>query len=330
VVVAFLLFGQFVVNAFDVVLLLLTVDFVTIALATDRVVAPPYPSDWRMGPLARTGVVVGVLALGESLGLLEGLRRFRPGLVATAGPLHTFGFEILFYFGIFTILSVRSHGPFWSRRPGRELLAAISVDLLGITAAVTVGFPYLTAVPLADTLLLLGAVALATLGVNDAVKTWLLRPRPGDRPPPSARAEALLMAADRAEHVEAVIRPALEAGRWVVTDRFAGSTLAYQGWGRGLADGPLRQVVAWAAGGVEADLSIFVDVPPAVARERLAGLRPDRLERLDPAFHERVRHGYVALARAEPARWARVDGTPTADEVAEAVAAVVSGRLGLP
>ncbi len=186
VVVAFLLFGQFVVNAFDVVLLLLTVDFVTIALATDRVVAPPYPSDWRMGPLARTGVVVGVLALGESLGLLEGLRRFRPGLVATAGPLHTFGFEILFYFGIFTILSVRSHGPFWSRRPGRDLLAAISVDLLGITAAVTVGFPYLTAVPLADTLLLLGAVALATLGVNDAVKTWLLRPRPGDRPPPWA------------------------------------------------------------------------------------------------------------------------------------------------
>ena len=164
-------------------------------------------------------------------------------------------------------------------------------------------------------------------GLGRALRALLLDP---DRPPPSARAEALLMAADRAEHVEAVIRPALEAGRWVVTDRFAGSTLAYQGWGRGLADGPLRQVVAWAAGGVEADLSIFVDVPPAVARERLAGLRPDRLERLDPAFHERVRHGYVALARAEPARWARVDGTPTADEVAEAVAAVVSGRLGLP
>ena len=109
-----------------------------------------------------------------------------------------------------------------------------------------------------------------------------------DLPPVSERAEALLMAADRAQHVAEVVSPALGEGRWVVTDRFSGSTLAYQGYGRGLDLEELRRLVAWAARGVTADLTILLDVPLAVARRRVNPDRADRLERLDAGFHERV------------------------------------------
>ncbi len=150
------------------------------------------------------------------------------------------------------------------------------------------------------------------------------------RPSPVPRAEALLMAADRAQHVDEVIHPALVEGRWVVTDRFSGSTLAYQGWGRGLATDALRQVVAWAAGDLQPDLSVLVDVTPEVARQRLVGGSADRLERLDGDFHERVRHGFVAMARADEAHWAVVDGNAGVDEVAAEVARAVAERLGAP
>ena len=119
------------------------------------------------------------------------------------------------------------------------------------------------------------------------------------------------MAADRSQHVDEVVGPALAAGRWVVSDRFTGSTLAYQGWGRGLAVADLRPMVAWAAGGVVADLSILVDVTTAEARRRLAAGAPDRLETLDAEFFERVRDGFLAQAEADPARWAVVDGSGT-------------------
>jgi dTMP kinase len=147
---------------------------------------------------------------------------------------------------------------------------------------------------------------------------------------PAVRAEALLMAADRAQHVAEVIEPQLARGRWVVTDRFSGSTLAYQGYGRGLDVGELARVVAWATSGLEADLSVLVDVPGSVARGRLAAVRPDRLERLDEAFHRRVGDGFRALAEADPRRWAVVDGTPGPAAVARAVAEVVDDRLGRP
>jgi len=146
----------------------------------------------------------------------------------------------------------------------------------------------------------------------------------------SARSEALLMAADRAEHVDRVIRPALEAGRWVVTDRFSGSTLAYQGYGRGLAVEDLGVVVAWAADGTEPDLVVLVDVPLTVARARLGSTRPDRLEGLDESFHDRVRRGFLALAAADPARWVVVDGTGAPDEVEAEVARASTARLGAP
>jgi dTMP kinase len=136
--------------------------------------------------------------------------------------------------------------------------------------------------------------------------------------PIGARAETLLMAADRAQHVEEVIRPALERGQDVVCDRFSGSTLAYQGYGRGLDLEDLAWISRWAARGLEPDVVILLDVPSDVAANRMAGA-PDRMEAEDRSFHERVVAGYRALATADPARWVVVDGAGTVDEVAERV-----------
>jgi dTMP kinase len=140
-------------------------------------------------------------------------------------------------------------------------------------------------------------------------------------------AEALLMAADRAQHVAEVLRPALESGQWVVSDRFSASTLAYQGFGRGLPLGQLEALVAWATGGLEPDLTVLVDVEPARCRERRRSA-PDRFEGLDASFHDRVRRGYHELARAGGERWAVVDGSGPVEEVARAVRHVVEARLG--
>ena len=132
------------------------------------------------------------------------------------------------------------------------------------------------------------------------------------------RAEALLMAADRAQHVAEVVRPTLEQGRDVVCDRFSGSTLAYQGYGRGLDPDELAWLSSWAARGLEPDVVVLLDVPRDVAAGRSGG-SPDRMEAEDAAFHERVLAGYHALAAADPGRWVVVDGRGTVDEVAERV-----------
>ena len=142
------------------------------------------------------------------------------------------------------------------------------------------------------------------------------------------RSEALLMAADRAQHVAEVVAPALEAGRWVVTDRFSGSTLAYQGYGRGLDLDDLRQLTEWATAGISPDLNVLVDVPVAVGRGRRAGGRDDRLESLGDEFQERVRSGYLALAAADPERWVVIDGVGARDEVATRLRTAVVARLG--
>ena len=132
------------------------------------------------------------------------------------------------------------------------------------------------------------------------------------------RAEALLMAADRAQHVAEVVRPALDRGQDVVTDRYSGSTIAYQGYGRGLDRDELAWLSRWAACGLEPDVVLLLDVPAAVAASRMAGAR-DRMEAEDLAFHARVTEGYRALAAADPGRWVVVDGSGTIDEVAERV-----------
>ncbi|HEY2427946.1 MAG TPA: dTMP kinase [Acidimicrobiales bacterium] len=144
------------------------------------------------------------------------------------------------------------------------------------------------------------------------------------------RAEALLMAADRAQHASEVVLPALGAGRSVVSDRSVWSSLAYQGYGRGLDLAEIRRVSDWALRGRWPDLAVLVDVSPAVAARRLraAGRVPDRLEAAGESFHRRVRDGFAALAAAEPERWVRVDGEAGPDVVASAVLAAVRGRLG--
>jgi dTMP kinase len=132
------------------------------------------------------------------------------------------------------------------------------------------------------------------------------------------RAEALLMAADRAQHVAEVVRPALDAGRPVVSDRFSGSTLAYQGYGRGLDLGDLAWLSGWATEGLEPDVVFLLDVDQEVAAARRCRPR-DRIEAAGDTFHQRVVAGYQALAAADPDRWVVVDGSGTVDEVAARV-----------
>ena len=142
------------------------------------------------------------------------------------------------------------------------------------------------------------------------------------------RAEALLMAADRAQHVAEVIRPALDAGRIVVTDRFAGSSLAYQSYGRGLPLDEVEQLSRWATDGVWPDLVVLLDVPEEVSEARL-GAERDRMEEVGDGFHQRVVAGFRALAAADPDRWVVVDGTGTVDEVADRVCAAIAPRVGV-
>jgi dTMP kinase len=154
-----------------------------------------------------------------------------------------------------------------------------------------------------------------------------------DAPPPTLRAEALLMAADRAEHVAQVIEPALSSGAWVVTDRYSGSTLAYQGYGRGLEVAALSELVRWATGGVEADLSVLVDVPVDAAAARLAagarrGRRADRMERLGPDFAARVRAGFLTQSADDAAHWLVVDGTGDPGAITAHIVEAVRARLG--
>ena len=137
-------------------------------------------------------------------------------------------------------------------------------------------------------------------------------------------AEALLMAADRAQHVAEVIRPALARGAWVVSDRFVPSSLAYQGVGRGLGVHEVEQLNALATAGIEPDLVVVLDLAPEAARRRL-GPRPDRLEGENDAFALAVHEAYRDLARARG--WVLVDADTTPDAVDDAVWSAVCERL---
>jgi dTMP kinase len=140
------------------------------------------------------------------------------------------------------------------------------------------------------------------------------------------RAEALLMVADRAQHVAEVISPALKAGRHVVSDRYFGSTLAYQGYGRGLPIAELRQLSSWASENLWPDLVVLLDVPREVAMRR-TGKTPDRMEAAGEVFHDKVQRGYRALAAADTTRWVVIDGAAAPGEVAAAVWEAVVTRL---
>jgi dTMP kinase len=143
------------------------------------------------------------------------------------------------------------------------------------------------------------------------------------------RAEALLMAADRAQHMEEVVLPALATGRHVVTDRSVYSTLAYQGHGRELGADSLRTLNDWALGGRLPDLVVYIEVPQPMLDERLKKRDLDRFEREGAEFFVRVRRGFEELRDADPDRWVTIDGTAPKDDVEAVVWREVSSRLGL-
>ncbi|MFG2330162.1 dTMP kinase [Streptomyces sp. NPDC048604] len=138
----------------------------------------------------------------------------------------------------------------------------------------------------------------------------------------SHRAEALLYAADRAEHVDSLVKPALERGAIVISDRYIDSSVAYQGAGRDLSPTEVARINRWATGGLVPHLTVLLDVSPETARERFTEA-PDRLESEPPEFHARVRAGFLALAAADPARYLVVD----AGQEPESVTTVVRHRL---
>ena len=150
--------------------------------------------------------------------------------------------------------------------------------------------------------------------VGAAVRAILLEPATGELSP---RTEALLYAADKAEHVDTVVLPALERGAVVVTDRYVDSTLAYQGAGRALTPDELQWLVDWATRRVRPALTVLLDVDADTGSERLTGL--DRLEAEPAEFHRRIRERFRELAEAEPTRYLVLDAGAPADQISTAV-----------
>lgn len=142
-------------------------------------------------------------------------------------------------------------------------------------------------------------------------------------------AEALIIAADRAQHLAEVVRPALAAGRHVVSDRSVYSTLAYQGYGRGLPLDDLRAINDWAVGTTWPDLVVLLRVPEDVTRDRMSRRELDRFERAGTAFHRRVDDGFTEMAAADPDRWVVVDASGPIDAVTATIRTAVTERLGL-
>ncbi|MDQ3312344.1 MAG: dTMP kinase [Actinomycetota bacterium] len=142
-----------------------------------------------------------------------------------------------------------------------------------------------------------------------------------------SRAEALMIAADRAQHMARVVIPALDAGRDVVSDRSVYSTLAYQGYGRGVDLDELTRVNTWAVRGRWPDLVVLLDVPSDMVDARLADRDLDRFERENTEFHRRVRDGFHTMAGKDAERWIVIDATAEKDAVGRAIAAAVDERL---
>lgn len=143
------------------------------------------------------------------------------------------------------------------------------------------------------------------------------------------RAEAALFAADRAHHVASKIRPALERGEIVITDRYFDSSVAYQGAGRELSMEEVRNLSLWAVGGLLPDLTVLLDLPADVARSRRnkTGTEPDRLESEKIEFFERARQAYLGLAENEPERFLVVDAATDVEKMQEIIRARVSGLI---
>ena len=145
----------------------------------------------------------------------------------------------------------------------------------------------------------------------------------------SHRAEALLTAADRAQHIDEIVRPALTLGRHVVSDRSVYSTLAYQGYGRCLPIDEIRQINEWAIHSCWPDLVVLIDTPIEVLERRMRGRQLDRFEREDDEFHARVREGFRTMADADPDHWVVIDGGASMEEVGTNIRRCVTERLQL-
>ena len=143
------------------------------------------------------------------------------------------------------------------------------------------------------------------------------------------RTEALLMAADRAQHMAEIIEPALTRGQHVVSDRSIYSTLAYQGYGRRLGTTELLSISTWALNGRLPDVVVFIDVPTQILNERLAKRNLDRFEREGADFFARINDGFHELMAADPSRWIVIDGTAPKDDVEADIRRQVTDRLSL-
>ncbi len=160
--------------------------------------------------------------------------------------------------------------------------------------------------------------------LGQALRGLLLHPPEAAAPCPTA--ELLLYAADRAQHVEAFIRPALDAGDWVLCDRFAGSTAAYQGYGRGLSLALIEQLEAIATSGLRADLTLWLDLPLALSLQRRQGRAADRIEASGEAFLARVAAGFGQLAAQRG--WLRLEASAPAPQVTAQCCQLIRAALG--
>jgi dTMP kinase len=139
--------------------------------------------------------------------------------------------------------------------------------------------------------------------------------------------EALLFTAARAQHVEEVIRPRLARGELVLCDRYSDSTIAYQGYGRGLDLDTLRRLQSEATGGLQPELTLLLNLPIETGLSRIPRTAQDRLDRETATFHQRVRAGYQEMAAADPRRWREVDAAADEDQVARRILELVSDAL---
>ena len=159
---------------------------------------------------------------------------------------------------------------------------------------------------------------------GDAIREVLLNPELRIDPLP----EFLLYSASRAQHVEEVIQPALNAGKLIISDRFAGASVAYQGYGRGLDLSFVRALSEKVTNGVHPDLTLLLDIEPERGLERVAKRgQKDRLEQADLSFHQEVRRGFLEQAK-EDESWVVLDAEQPEEVLAEAIWQVVVGRLG--
>jgi dTMP kinase len=164
--------------------------------------------------------------------------------------------------------------------------------------------------------------------IGEQIRTVLHDP---DNKAMDSRTEILLYAADRAQHVAQMIRPALANDKIVISDRYVDSTLAYQGYGREMDLARLRTITDFATGGLKPDLTFYLDILPeeGLQRRQLGGEEWNRMDAEALAFHRRVRAGYLALVEADQGRWEVIDADRPVEDVQAEIRSVVAKRLGI-